>query len=229
MAPRWDHRHGWRAQLSTPSNPHGRDDDSAGTRWAELRMVFSGTTTVFGSGRALGMVRNIDRLTGADAELGFDAATYEVFPLADGGDKQFRADCAWNYRYDEARVVREHAYVPHVAEGIDRYAAEEFRCQSRSTDGARDFVESNTAHIHGIALTADDYYRMARDRSGLVWSPRSNIRLYGVTAEVTTLARLGGTIALGTDWTYSGSANILRELACASQYNTTQSRWLFHR
>jgi hypothetical protein len=39
---------------------------------------------------------------------------------------------------------------------------------------------------------------------------------------VTTFDRLGGTIALGTDWTYSGSANILRELACADQYNRDQ-------
>ena len=60
---------------------------------------------------------------------------------------------------------------------------------------------------------------MARRGSRIIWSPRSNISLYGETAQVTTFARLGGTIALGTDWSYSGSANMLRELACAASFN----------
>lgn len=73
--------------------------------------------------------------------------------------------------------------------------------------------------MHNIALTAEDYYRMAKDDTKLIWSPRSNISLYGHTAQVTTFDRFDGVIALGTDWTYSGSANMLRELACADQFN----------
>ena len=50
-----------------------------------------------------------------------------------------------------------HAFLPHVAEGIDDYAAEEFRCQSTSFDGGQDFTEQNATHIHAIGLDAADY------------------------------------------------------------------------
>jgi hypothetical protein len=51
-----------------------------------------------------------------------------------------------------------------------------------------------------------------------VWSPRSNIDLYGSTAPVALLRSLAVPIALGTDWLASGSMNQLRELDCARGY-----------
>jgi large repetitive protein len=212
---RYDHRHDWRGSLPAPSNPHGND----GVRWGELRMVLGGATSIVGSGGVPGMMRNLDRLENRETDvLGLREVEFETFPLNDSGE-QFRPDCTWNYKDSELGVAAMASYMPHVSEGIQNYAAEEFRCQSSSFDGARDFTEANTAHIHSIGLQAADYYRMARDRAQLIWSPRSNIDLYGVTAKVTTFDRFGGVIALGTDWTYSGSANLLRELACADEYN----------
>ncbi|MBC8072001.1 MAG: amidohydrolase family protein, partial [Deltaproteobacteria bacterium] len=55
----------------------------------------------------------------------------------------------------------------------------------------------------------------------VVWSPRSNIVLYGNTAPVTMLDRQGVTLALGTDWVPSGSMNMQRELRCAEELNAT--------
>ncbi len=217
-ATRYDHRHGWRGTLSAPGNPHGGGATSAGTRWGELRMLLSGVTSLIGSGGATGLVRNLDRPSDAEATLGIEQAEFEVFSLGDQNET-FRASCGWSYVYSELAVAAMSAFLPHVAEGIDDYAAEEFRCQSSSFGGGRDYTERNAAHIHGIALKASDYDRMARDGTRLIWSPRSNISLYGHTALVTTFDRLGGVIALGTDWTYSGSANQVRELACADEYN----------
>ena len=62
---------------------------------------------------------------------------------------------------------------------------------------------------------------MAAAGTALIWSPRSNITLYGDTARVSTAARLGVEIALGTDWMPTGSMNLLRELACADSFNKT--------
>jgi cytosine/adenosine deaminase-related metal-dependent hydrolase len=219
-ATRYNHRHDWRGALSAPQNPHGTGATSAGTRWGELRMALSGVTSMVGSGSATGLVRNLDRAADADA-LGLDQVEFETFSLGDSNE-QFHADCTWNYAIDEASAAELHAFLPHVAEGINNYAAEEFRCQSTSFDGGQDFTERNDSHIHGIGLDAAGYARMARDRTRLIWSPRSNISLYGHTAQVTTFDRLGGVIALGTDWTYSGSVNMVRELACADQFNRDQ-------
>lgn len=217
-ATRYDHRHGWRGTLSTPQNPHGTGQTSTGMRWSELRHVMAGTTSMVGSGRALGMVRNLDDLETAESSRGLRTVDFETFSLGDSNET-FRANCTWRYATDELRVSQEPAFLPHVAEGIDDYAAEEFRCQSTSFDGGEDFTEKNTAHIHSIGLSAADYYRMALDDAQLIWSPRSNISLYGTTAQVGIFDRMGGTIALGTDWSYSGSANILRELACAADWS----------
>jgi len=225
---RYDHRHQWRAELSTPQNPHGTDGSSDGTRWGELRMLMSGVTAMVGSGKADRLVRNLDRLGSEDRDLGFEEVEFQTFSLGDSNSSSTnRPDCGWNYRDTEQEVAEMAAYLPHVAEGIDEYAATEFKCQSSSFNNAQDFTESNTTHIHSIGLTAADYFNMARDGSRVLWSPRSNISLYGMTAEVQTFHRLGGTVALGTDWTYSGSANMTRELACADEYNSNQLNGYF--
>jgi hypothetical protein len=61
---------------------------------------------------------------------------------------------------------------------------------------------------------------MVGQGTSLIWSPRTNISLYGHTASVTVFDRLGGRIGLGSDWVRSGSMNMLRELRCADEFNT---------
>ncbi len=211
---RYDHRHDWRGSLSTP-----RNGSSLGRELGELRMVIGGTTSMVGSGYANGMVRNLDQSTNEGSEgLSAEKANNQTFPLGDANES-YRSDCDWSYKDTESEVAGENAYIPHIAEGIDAYAMEEFRCSSTSFDGAQDYTEQNAAHVHSIGLTTEDYYRMAINGTQLVWSPRSNISLYGHTAQVTAFDRFGGILSLGTDWTYSGSIHTGRELACADQLN----------
>jgi len=217
---RYQHRHDWRGGVPTPSNQHGTGATSNGMRWNELRQFINGTTSIAASTRADNGLRNLDEPESRDYALGFERVNYEVFALGDG-DETFHPDCGWNYKYSEFQVSLYPGMVTHTSEGINNYAHEEFRCQSTSFDGGRDFTEHNVGHIHAIGLTAVDYYNMARDRAKLVWSPRSNISLYGNTAETPIFHRLGGIIALGTDWTYSGSATVVREMACAAQLSAT--------
>jgi large repetitive protein len=218
--PRYTHRHQWRAAVSTPSNAYGTGATSAGMRWNELRHLLSGTTSIAGSTRATGLVRNLDGPPEPrDSALGLGQVDYHTFLLGDS-NRVFRPDCTWNYALSEfAASLTRPGFVTHTAEGIDAYAREEFRCQSRSFAGARDFVRGNFSHIHAIALDAADYYDMARDGSPLIWSPRSNLSLYGNTAQPQVMKRVGGIIALGTDWTYSGSATLPREMACAAAFD----------
>ncbi len=213
---RYNHRHDWRARLSTPSNEHGTGSDSPGTRWAEVRHLIGGVTTMVGSGGAQGMVRNPDR--GYDEGLDLPNVRNATFPLGDS-NRTFHADCDWNFGDTARDVATYDAYISHVAEGIDTFASEEFRCQSTNFDGGQDLTRDNVAHIHSIGLTTEEYDEMARSETKLVWSPRSNIALYGHTADVLSFDRLGGIIALGTDWSYTGSIHSVRELACADYLN----------
>jgi len=209
---RYEHRHDWRGSLSTPGNANGD-----GTRWAEARQLMAGTTSMLGSGGQDGFVRNLDR-SNRDEGLGI-VISNQTFPLGDGG-RQFRSNCGWSYAEGDVAVAGQSAWIGHVAEGIDNYAAEEIRCLSSALDGGEDLTQSNTSHVHSVGLQAVDYAEMAREGTTLVWSPRTNIFLYGHTAKTRLFDTLGGRIALGTDWTYSGSAHILRELSCVDGYNT---------
>ena len=51
--------------------------------------------------------------------------------------------------------------------------------------------------------------------ASMVWSPLSNLLLYGGTADVSLAKSAGVTIALGPDWSPSGSKNLLGELKLA--------------
>nr|WP_246375838.1 amidohydrolase family protein [Gluconacetobacter takamatsuzukensis] len=73
--------------------------------------------------------------------------------------------------------------------------------------------------IHAVALTPEDLDLVAARHASLVWSPRSNLSLYGQTMKVLAARQRGITIALGSDWLPSGSMNMNRELACAVRYD----------
>ena len=85
--------------------------------------------------------------------------------------------------------------------------------------GATDLMAPQTAIIHGIGLLPSDIAIMAAEEVELIWSPRTNISLYGDTARVTEYAYQRVPIGLGTDWVRSGSMNMLRELECARSFN----------
>ncbi|CAN90212.1 hypothetical protein predicted by Glimmer/Critica [Sorangium cellulosum So ce56] len=215
---RYEHRHDWR----TGNNEHTRIDtpgmaSQAQIRWGELRFLMGGATSIVGSGSAPGLLRNLDR---ADQEgLGQRAVHLDTFPLDDTGGRELVSGCGYSADMVTGKDVEgEDAYCPHVAEGIDVSARNEFVCLKAAPN---DVLEPQSAFIHGIGLTAPDYAAMAAEGTALIWSPRSNITLYGDTAVVTAAARLGVQIALGTDWIATGSMNLLRELRCAAALNET--------
>jgi len=63
---------------------------------------------------------------------------------------------------------------------------------------------------------------MAGDGTAMVWSPRSNLDLYAQTSPADVALRMGVTVALGPDWTWSGSMNPHREMRCAHEYLKTR-------
>ncbi|MBC7975243.1 MAG: lamin tail domain-containing protein [Myxococcales bacterium] len=228
---RYDDRQQWRegngGRYQIPYKA-ARDILPVQTQWGELRMVMGGATSIVGGGGEPGLLRNLDS-TGAEREgLAHKAVDFDTFPLDDADGKQRTADCNYGSRATtEAAIAALEAYEPHTSEGINTEAHNEFLCQSSTTyDSMAPGVSHNllvgkTAMIHAIGLNPADYGAMAVAGTGLIWSPRSNITLYGETARITTAAKLGVEIALGTDWMPSGSMNLLRELACADSFNKT--------
>jgi len=66
-----------------------------------------------------------------------------------------------------------------------------------------------------VALGAGEFAEMAKAGTALIWSPRSNMELYGETANVALVRKDGIAIALAPDWAPTGSQNMLAEIAYA--------------
>ncbi len=216
---RYEHRHDWRI----PNNGHtriasGTSNVVTAIRWAELRQVMSGTTSIVGATYNTtgnpGMLRNLDSPSGL---LGLTNPTVSssTFPLGDSAGLELTSGCGYPSLPTTAPGTG--AYLPHVSEGIEASARNEFVCLTQNNNG---ILSSRTGLVHAIGLNARDIALVAQNSTSLVWSPRSNVSLYGDTAAVPLYKKLGVNIALGTDWTISGSMNLLRELQCADGLNS---------
>ncbi len=224
---RYEHRSDWRrgvnghTQLSISSTA-----SAAQVRWAELRALLSGTTSTVGAGGQPGLVRNLDSAT--NMGLSKPAVVSDAFPLDDAAGTQLSNTCNYGGAAATASGISAHsAWFAHGGEGINVFARNEFLCMSSATYDttlpglSNDLLLPQTAFAHGISLNATELALMATKGVGLIWSPRSNLRLYGDTAVVPVASRLGVEVALGTDWAPSGSMTMLRELRCAASFNTT--------
>lgn len=100
----------------------------------------------------------------------------------------------------------------HLAEGTDERSRREFV----------DLVNAGllgpaTVIIHGTALEEPELRQMADAGASLVWSPQSNLRLYGATTNVALALSLGIGVGLGADWLPSGSLSLLDEVQVAAR------------
>ncbi|PHN00731.1 S41 family peptidase [Flavilitoribacter nigricans] len=105
----------------------------------------------------------------------------------------------------------------HLSEGVDERARGFFTNLQIDTD--RWAITNRLAGIHCTGLDPDDFEVLGRFGGSMIWSPFSNIILYGDTAKVQAAKDHNLTIALGADWAPSGGKNLLEELKVAKMYS----------
>ncbi|AKU96518.1 BNR repeat domain protein [Labilithrix luteola] len=223
---RYEHRHDWRKGLRGHTKIKTDGTAPAATvKAAELRFLMSGTTAAASAGGQPGLIRNLDSTAAQLEGLRFKIANSQTFPLKDSSATNFPPTSCASFdtgRDTQATAQKFDGYLPHIAEGIDEATHLEIACQSDAAgDPTHNLLIRQTAVIHGVGLRADDIKKFRDGQTALVWSPRSNVDLYGNTAAVVTYDNLGVQIALGTDWLPSGSMNMSRELKCADDLNKT--------
>ena len=194
----------------------GRREDEK--TFGELRFVLSGATAIFGSGDLGGLLRDLDDTGSGENGLNQPGAKFDTFPLGDSDCTTATEGCT-AYSMPSPAAASYDCHAPHVAEGIGGTARNELLCLSGQGEGSAQVLDGRSAIIHGIGVNAQDVALMAQTGIKLIWSPRSNVSLYGDTAPVPLYDRMGVTIGMGTDWLPSGSMNMLRELACADSLN----------
>lgn len=216
---RYEHRHDWRKGLNGHTKITVKSGAStAVVEFAELRFVMGGATSAASAGGKAGLLRNLDT-AGLFEGLPIQLVNSDTFPLDDSAGIENDSGCNYGAGPTLAADIKSlQGYLPHVAEGVNKAAENEFTCESQ---GAQNLMAPQTAAIHSVGLTAKDMALMQQNGTSVIWSPRSNVDLYGDTAQAAELDRLGVPIALGTDWMPSGSMNLLRELHCADELNTS--------
>ena len=106
------------------------------------------------------------------------------------------------------------AFIYHLAEGTSEELLREY------TDlEEHGLLREKLVGIHCTALNRNNWKTLGKKGVKLVWSPLSNLLLYGKTADVVSAKNNGVIISLGSDWTPTGSKNLLWELKVADLYN----------
>ena len=175
------------------------------TRYAEARALTSGTTSIQGTNGKFSsieeaLVRNVDRRI---------FGQHKARSIVDL-DRTTPADMATLRKQITSGAV-DSLYI-HLAEGTDDVSRKEFDALV-----AGNLLTPATIVIHGTALTTAQLDQVAAAGSKLVWSPQSNLRLYGQTTLAGEAIARGVTVGLGADWLPSGSPSLLAEHKVARQ------------
>ncbi|MBK9738441.1 MAG: hypothetical protein IPO93_02755 [Actinobacteria bacterium] len=104
----------------------------------------------------------------------------------------------------------------HLAEGTSAALRKEY-----GELAAHHCVGPGLIGIHSTALTAADYADWSPP-GAIVWSPFSNVWLYGGTTDIVAAREHGHLVCLGSDWAPSGTRSLLWELKVADLWNREQ-------
>ena len=221
----WRSNDRYRQEISTPAR--NMQDDPQGfcdiAEFAEVQAIIGGTTTFSGmfAPRSMGTAAPACLSRLAVRKLEIDSGFYsepegERVQNVLGVTPRDLSDASADEVLRKVTAKETDLVLIHVAEGTKRdlESTLEFTLLK-----CRAFLAPTTAVIHGVAFDKNEFRNMRLAATPLIWSPRSNIVLYGSTTDVVTAFKEGVSIALAPDWAPSGSKNMLAEIQYAAQVN----------
>jgi 5-methylthioadenosine/S-adenosylhomocysteine deaminase len=183
-------------------------------KYSEVKALLGGVTTIggfakFNKSYGAWLLRNIEV-----ERFGKQEARIYTSVLRLRDEQQF---------LDTKRKVKEgNAFLYHLAEGTTSEILEEYAELDKY-----DILSEKLVAIHCTALKQDHFKVLGRKKTKIVWSPLSNLLLYGSTTDVAAAKKYGVLICLGSDWSPSGSKNLLWELKVAQILNQESLQNLF--
>lgn len=217
---KWAHRNEWR-RLSDAERGFSGDaprDKLVATEVSEramLRHALSGATAISGAKDYQAFLRNLKLADNPLATPFGKPLLDNTFPVNDAGSKDILAAPCTRAQVGAVRFNPDNPFIPHVGEGTGDGAHFEVDC-------VLDAIRAKTtpsAFIHGVAISGTQIDRLHQQGVAVVLSPRSNFQLYAATAPVAALKAAGVTLAIGTDWSPSGSLTLLDEMRCLARHN----------
>lgn len=215
----WNDGPDYRANVSGPARLLGSHVDYAKylIRYVECRCLLGGVTTSQGvtlmnlvsGGKAFfaGLIRNVEK----PHEPELTAAKARIASVEPGEAGAFFEDYL---KQDNATALL------HLSEGVDDRARSWF--DNLRMSARKWAITERLCGVHALALDEERIRRLAKNKGSMVWSPLSNLMLYGRTADMATFRREGVLIGLGSDWAPTGSKNLLGELKVAWAINSAE-------
>lgn len=212
----------YKQDISLPTNALCEADGKAVLKYVETKAVVGGVTAIQGSAKTKGasfegwMVRNIEYDTFRTKEKTVNQSVRPISAKkgwAGARDKLDRPGFSKAKKRDDVG----NAFLYHLCEGTahDRLV--------KDFAGMRDngCLIGRFVGIHSTSLTKPELgqWRKGTREAALVWSPFSNLWLYAGTTDVVAARDRGVRICLGSDWSPSGTRNLLGELKVAALYN----------
>lgn len=209
----WQGIEGYRKAISGPMRVLGKTLGlpQAVVRYVECKCLVAGVTT--SQGIALYSNNGIQKFYRGNIRNVEDSRELE---LKDAVTKISDVEAA---KADDflVRLKKTHRLILHLAEGLGDTAREHFAALHLPDDSWA--LGPSLVAIHANGLEPDDFDVLHDNGVGIVWSPLSNLLLYGGTTNVAAAHAKKVPIALGSDWSPSGSRNLLAELKIARIVN----------
>jgi 5-methylthioadenosine/S-adenosylhomocysteine deaminase len=184
-----------------------RSLSAAVARYTECKCLAGGVTTSQGVALAKqagmqrfyhGVVRNAE--WGGDASL--PNASTHIADVAAADAPAFLS-----------ALGHHHCVLLHLSEGVDDKSRRHFLDLQIADDEWA--IARTLAGIHAVALQPGDFKTLAQGGGAMIWSPFSNYLLYGATADVRAARTNRVRMGLGSDWSFTGSKNLMGELKVA--------------
>lgn len=212
----WGGTETYRKIISGPMNVLGQTPGyvEAIVRYVECKCLIGGVTTSQGialfSNQGItryyrGIVRNVENTDDAD------------LPEASARIADVEAENAHKFF---ARLKKSSCLLLHLSEGTDEKARLHFEALRLPTGEWT--ITKALAGIHCVALKPVDFETIQENRGSMIWSPLSNLLLYGDTAKMKAAKENGVVIGIGSDWSPSGSKNLFGELKVARLFSDAQ-------
>jgi 5-methylthioadenosine/S-adenosylhomocysteine deaminase len=204
----WGNVPDYRKLISGPMQVLGPSETlmPAVVRYVECKALVAGTTTsqgieLFSNAGARRYYRGIVRNVENTDDPALPEAEAKISDVVASSARRFLA-----------RLRQRQCFILHLSEGTDDAARSHFLALKL---GRRWAITDSLAGIHCAALKAEDFKVMGTRHASMVWSPLSNLLLYGDTAHVKQARAAKLKIGLGSDWSPTGSKNLLGELKVA--------------
>jgi len=201
----WLSRRDYRREVTEPMQTvvnSGQNAIKAVIRYIEVKLLLGGSTSGQGMRSRFGGSRFYDGIC-----RNFEAPHHPDLPAAETHIPDMRADTVDQVR---ANLDSGAPCFLHLAEGIDTRARQQFVLLEEN-----EMLRPNLIGIHSLGLNPTQHAALRDSDARVVWSPMSNTLLYGETIDPEVLRDHGATFGLGSDWTPSGSRNLLMEMKVA--------------